>query len=319
MSDRILAVIVCHNPQIDALAVALRAVGQQVAAILVVDNASANVGEIDQLLGVLNSEQASWSASLSKQTKNLGLGAAHNLGFQFARTHGFNHCLILDQDSVPMDDMVANLLKASKAKLARKAIKLSAVGATYINADNGSESFFIKFGALKFRRRYCAERDSDSCIETDFLISSGSLIALSAIDDIGLMDEGLFIDHVDTEWFLRAKSKGYQAFGVCGAVMQHGLGEQTHQVSLLTARGRGRQRNVPQHKPFRYYYIFRNSILLYKRNYASGLWKWNDSQRLLMIAVMFGVFKAPRWKNLKMMYKGLIDGAKGVSGPAELN
>jgi rhamnosyltransferase len=145
------------------------------------------------------------------------------------------------------------------------------------------------------------------------------LIALSAIDDIGLMDEGLFIDHVDTEWFLRAKSKGYQAFGVCGAVMQHGLGEQTHQVSLLTARGRGRQRNVPQHKPFRYYYIFRNSILLYKRNYASGLWKWNDSQRLLMIAVMFGVFKAPRWKNLKMMYKGLIDGAKGVSGPAELN
>jgi rhamnosyltransferase len=319
MSDRVLAIIVCHNPQIDALAVALRAVVKQVAATLVVDNASVNVAEIEHLLGVLNIEQPSFSASLLKQTNNLGLGAAHNLGFQFARTHGFNHCLILDQDSVPMDDMVANLLLAAKSKLAGKAVKLSAVGATYLNADNGTESFFIKFGALKFRRQYCAERDSDSCIEADFLISSGSLIALSAIDDIGLMDEGLFIDHVDTEWFLRAKSKGYQAFGVCGAVMQHGLGEQTHQVSLPTARGRGRQRNVPQHKPFRYYYIFRNSIVLYKRNYASGLWKWNDSQRLLLIAVMFGVFKKPRWKNLKMMYKGVVDGIKGVSGPVELN
>ncbi|MFT4629134.1 MAG: rhamnosyltransferase [Arenicella sp.] len=317
MSDRVLAIIVCHNPQIDALAVALRTVVKQVAATLLVDNASVNVAEIEQLLGVLNIEQPSLSASLLKQTNNLGLGAAHNLGFQFARTHGFNHCLILDQDSVPMDDMVANLLLAAKSKLASKSVKLSAVGATYLNADNGTESFFIKFGALKFRRQYCAERDSDSCIEADFLISSGSLIALSAIDDIGLMDEGLFIDHVDTEWFLRAKSKGYQAFGVCGAVMQHGLGEQTHQVSLLTARGR--LRNVPQHKPFRYYYIFRNSIALYKRSYASGLWKWNDIQRLLMIAVMFGAFKAPRWKNLKMMYKGVVDGIKGVSGPAELN
>lgn len=319
MSDRILAIIVCHNPQIDALAVALRAVAKQVAATLVVDNASVNVADIDHLLGVLNSEDPSFSATLSKQTNNLGLGAAHNLGFQFARTHGFNYCLILDQDSVPMDDMVANLLQASKAKNAAKAVKLSAVGATYLNADNGSESFFVKFGPLKFRRRYCAERDSDSCIEADFLISSGSLIALSAIDDVGPMDEDLFIDHVDTEWFLRAKSKAYQAFGVCDAVMQHGLGEQTHQVSLPTARGRGRQRNVPQHKPFRYYYIFRNSILLYKRGYASKLWKWNDCQRLVMIAVMFGVFKAPRWKNFRMMCKGVVDGVKGVSGPANLN
>lgn len=319
MSDRILAIIVCHNPQIDALAFALRAVAKQVAATLVVDNASINVAEIEQLLDVLKSEQPAFSASLSKQSNNLGLGTAHNQGFQFARTHGFNHCLILDQDSVPLDDMVANLLQASKAKLAAKAAKLSAVGATYLNADNGSESFFVKFGPLKFRRQYCAERDSDSCIEADFLISSGSLIALSAIEDIGPMDEDLFIDHVDTEWFLRAKSKGYKAYGVCDAVMQHGLGEQTHRVSMPSARGRGRQRNVPQHKPFRYYYIFRNSILLYKRSYASTLWKWNDCQRLMMIAVMFGAFKAPRWKNFKMMCKGFIDGIKGVSGPANLN
>jgi rhamnosyltransferase len=146
-------------------------------------------------------------------------------------------------------------------------------------------------------------------VPADFLISSGTLFNLDAIDKVGQMDESLFIDHVDTEWFLRARSLGMRAYGVCDAVMQHGLGEQTHRITL------GRQRNVPQHKPFRYYYIFRNSVALYRRGYASALWKWNDLQRLIMIAVMFGAWKSPRWQNLKMMGKGIWHGLRGVTGP----
>lgn len=125
------------------------------------------------------------------------------------------------------------------------------------------------------------------------------------------MDASLFIDHVDTEWFLflRARSKAYKAFGVGEARMQHGFGESTHQVKLG-----GRQRNVPQHKPFRYYYIFRNSVALYKRSYAARLWKWNDIQRLGMIFIMFGLLKTPRWKNIRMMLLGIWHGLIGKMG-----
>lgn len=109
---------------------------------------------------------------------------------------------------------------------------------------------------------------------------------------------------------LRAKYHGYKAYGVGAARMQHALGEQTHRINLV-----GRQRNVPQHNPFRYYYIFRNSINLYKRSYTSWLWKWNDLQRLAMIFLMFGCVKPPRWANMRMMLLGAWHGVIGKAGP----
>lgn len=301
--------MVSYNPPPEALAVLLRAVMVQVTEVLVVDNASDNIDQIVQV--VVSAED---SVQLAKLDQNSGLGGAHNHGIEYARKNKFDYVLLLDQDSVPMTLMVENLLRAHRQKAQQ--LNVSATGVTYLNADNGSESFFVRFGWLKFQRKHCSHRDQDGCVEADFLISSGSLMSLKAIEEIGLMDEGLFIDHVDTEWFLRAKNKGYKAFGVCDAVMQHGLGETTHQIAI--SKGVGRQRNVPQHKPFRYYYIFRNSVLLYKRAYASGLWKWNDLQRLGMIAVMFGLFKAPRRQNAQMMWRGVRDGLRGKTGKLEI-
>lgn len=302
MNPRVLSIVVTYNPEVKALKRALDAITGQGSEALIVDNASHNIDAIREIC------TADSAIALRELDHNSGLGAAHNRGIAHARQHDFTHVLLMDQDSVPLDNMIPRLLAASQQKSAEGLV--SAVGATYLNADIGTESFFVRFGWLKFKRFYCGERDEDGCIEADFLISSGSLISLEAIDAIGEMDEDLFIDHVDTEWFLRARSRGYQAFGVCDAIMQHGLGESTHRVHL----GR-RQRNVPQHKPFRYYYIFRNSILLYRRPYTSGLWKWNDLQRLGMIAVMFGMLKTPRLQNLKMMTRGFWDGVKGVTGP----
>jgi len=304
MSERTIAIVVTYNPACDPLKLALEALAQQGCDTLLVDNGSNNLTQIKALASNIR------SCKINALSSNLGLGVAHNVGIEFAIEHAYNYVLIMDQDSIPLDDMVDKLLAASKVK--SKSTKVSAVGVTYLNADNGSESFFVRFGILKFIRRYCADKDIDGCVEADFLISSGSLISLDTISSVGKMDERLFIDHVDTEWFLRAKSKGFQAYGVCGAVMQHGLGEDTHTVSLG-----GRKRNVPQHRPFRYYYIFRNSILLYKRGYASKLWKWNDVQRLAMIMIMFGFLKAPRWRNLSMMLKGVWHGLSGKQGALE--
>jgi len=313
MSESVLAIIVCYNPDIAALKRSLTAIFKQKCDSVIIDNASNNRADIQSLIGELQHDQVlpKVQIELVEQSSNLGVGVAHNVGISYARQRNYSHVLILDQDSVPLEGMIENLLSAHIHK--SESHNVSAVGATYLNADNGSESFFVRFGRLKFQRHYCAERDSQGCIEADFLISSGSLFALNTLADIGVMDERLFIDHVDTEWFLRARSKGFKAFGVCNAVMQHGLGEQTHRISL----GR-RQRNVPQHKSFRYYYIFRNSVLLYKRGYVSGLWKWNDVQRLAMIMLVFGFYKAPRVENLRAMIKGIRDGLQGVSGSIDV-
>ena len=306
MSERVLAVIVCFNPDIRVLRRTLHALANQVSNTIIVDNSSSNKGQIIKLAAEISHENR---VLVLPQSNNLGLGGAHNIGFRYAEQHNYSQVLLLDQDSVPLAGMVEAL---QTALFQKRKEKVAAVGATYLNANNGSESFFIKFGWLKFRRHYCGERDQDGCIVTDFLISSGSLIPLTVIAEIGSMDEALFIDHIDTEWFLRARSHGLRAYGVCDAVMQHGLGEQTHRITLK------RERNIPQHQPFRYYYIFRNSIILYKRRYVSWLWKWNDVQRLVLIALMFSLWKRPRRDNASMMLKGVWHGLRGVTGPLKI-
>lgn len=306
---KIMAVVVCHNAAIPALLKSLLAIVAQVDKTLVIDNCSQNHEDIVAMIGDFELQD---NVELLSQTSNTGLGAAHNKGIRSARKAGFSHVLLLDQDSTPLSGMVTTLLDALILKTSDAAggnkPPVAAVGARYLNSDTGSESFFVRFGWLKFRRQYCQERDAQGCIAADFLISSGSLIPLDALDVIGEMDETLFIDHVDTEWFLRARDQGYAVYGVCDALMQHGLGETTHELNV------GRQRSVPQHKPFRYYYIFRNSILLYRCGWVSSIWKWNDAQRLLMIALMFGVWKSPRAENLIMMLRGVWDGLRGIRG-----
>lgn len=309
MNHSVLAVVVSYNPDIERLGALLQQLKAQVAHTVIIDNASNSQTEIgDFIAEYQENDSVGNNLTLLKQTVNNGLGTAHNLGIEMALTRHYSHVLLLDQDSMPTDSMVSKLLSASQ-KLSQHQ-KLSAVGPTYQQESIGNKAPFIQFGKLKFKRLYCNQKTGcdEPLIKTDFLISSGCLIATSAIKTIGQMDETLFIDHVDTEWFLRAKSKGYVAYGVCDAIMSHKLGEQSHRVKLK------RERNVPQHKPFRYYYIFRNSILLYKRRYCSWQWKWNDFQRLIMIFVMYTIMQPPRKQNFAMICKGIMHGLQGKTG-----
>ncbi len=288
-----LAVIVTFNPEQHGLKRVVSSLLDQVGEILIVDNGSTDldIGDFENV-------------SIHRNKSNLGLGAAHNIGIKSAIERGYDYVLIMDQDSLPTSSMTTELLQAHQSLSGDH--KVSAVGATYWNAETQTPSFFVRFGWLKFKRTYSAK---EPCL-ADFLISSGSLFHVSAVDAIGLMDEELFIDHVDTEWFLRARERGFQAYGVPSALMEHNLGEQSHRLRIA-----GRTRHVPQHKPFRYYYIFRNSVALYKRSYVSMLWKWNDLQRLGMIFFMFALLKGPRLQNAKMMCLGFWHGLLGKLGP----
>ena len=145
------------------------------------------------------------------------------------------------------------------------------------------------------------------------LISSGCLIPLPAIDAIGEMDEDFFIDHIDTDWFLRAKSLGWQSYGVCDALMEHALGEQTFRIWW------GRWRYLPLHQPFRYYYIYRNSLLLYRRKYPDRFWKQADIIRLVMMFLIFSFCGNQKLDNLRMTLRGIKDGISGKTGPLDID
>lgn len=205
-----------------------------------------------------------------------------------------------------MPDMVQFLLEASN-QLDSAAEQIAAIAPAYADSATGPTSGFVRLGWFDYKQLVVSPEQT--VVEIDFAISSGSLIPVSALDDVGFMDESLFIDHVDTEWCLRARSKGYKLFGVPAARMLHTLGDKRTRFWLF------RWRQVPHHSPFRYYYILRNSLLIQRRNYIPKKWRIAEAIRSVRVLLYFSLFGSQRRECLRMMSKGLWHGLKGVTGP----
>lgn len=222
MNDRlIVAIVVTYQPDLETLERLLGALVPQVASVVMVDNGSS----ID--LTGFSKQNNLTVAEVLCMGENRGIAAAQNAGIQWARDRGAEFVLLMDQDSIPNPEMVSQLLVTYDGLVAKE-IRVAAVGPRYRDNDNGTLSPFVRVGFLGFKLLECL--DGSSHVEADFLISSGALLPLSAIDAIGQMDESLFIDHVDTEWCFRAKAHGFRLFGVCDALMNHTLGERRQEI-----------------------------------------------------------------------------------------
>lgn len=288
LAPRIAAVVVAYRPDQRVMAEALNVTAPQVENILIIAN-----------------DGGQWSCPfpanviLLKQDRNLGLGAAYNLAVRWARDRGATHLLLLDQDSVPAAKMVAELMTvfASHSRTA-------AVGPLWRDNRTGEPGFFLrtnKWGARRYRPVV------GEIVPVDFLISSGSLIALDALRDVGPFDEELFIDHVDTDWAFRARAKGYQLYGVSDASLEHRFGEDT--VPIL-----GRRHHFFRYPPARNYYRLRNSIALWRRPYVPWQWILRNVLSTIVMSLYYAAYVPPRFQRLKLMLRAVRDGLEMSRG-----
>lgn len=297
--EDVVAVIVTFNPNVDTLYQLLSALRSQVGAMVIVDNHSEAMGKsIPFHLEGLPFEWISLNA-------NRGVAVGHNTGIEWARRRGARYVLLMDQDSIPGTGMVRELMVVHE-QLSHDGKFIAGVGCRFSGGSQENFSGFVQVGFLGFK--HVVGSELTRYVEADFLISSGTLISLSVIDVVGAMEEGLFIDHVDTEWFLRARAKGYIAYGATRAVMHHSIGERRSRLWFL------RWRAVSHHAPIRYYYMFRNSMLLLRRDYATKRWRRGLVLKLAMTALFFSCTNAG-WDNIRMMGRGLRDGLRDVYGP----
>lgn len=304
-TQRIAAIILTYRPDLEILCKAVASVCPQADRVLIVDNGTP--WDPGALLGAL-AEADRARIEFIWLDANIGVGAGHNRGIEWARARGFTHVLILDHDSVPEPDMVRHLAGALE-RLTAQGIRVAAVGPRYADRYTGHISAFVRLGRWKLRRVFCDPARADEALETDFLISSGSLISMAVLDKVGDMNEGFFIDHVDTEWIFRAKALGYRSFGVCDAMMEHSLGTATFYFWLW------RWRNVPLHSPERNYYIFRNSLILHRMPHSPRRWVVNDIVRLVAIVIFFPLLAPERWRRVRLIARGIWHGLRKVTGP----
>lgn len=292
------AVVVTYNPDARHLEELLCALAPQVAYIVVVDNGS-------KVTPDLSGRGFDSPVTLIECGDNLGIAAAHNKGLQQLESLGIPYGLLMDHDSLPLEGMVAQLFAADQA-LRRQGVRLAAVGPVTIDRRTRARSKFVKIRNGIVGRVECAA--GERWVEADFLISSGTLIRLDVLKDVGVMNEAYFIDHVDTEWCLRALNKGYRIFGVCDALLDHSLGDHVVRVWF------GRMREVPVHSPLRNYYIFRNTIAMLRQVPMPLGWRSAHLYRLLQFMVFFVIGIPPRGLRARLMMKGIGHGFAGRSG-----
>lgn len=299
------AVIVTYNPDSSTLEAMLTALRPQVRWIVMVDNGSQPL--IAQALAELSRR---FDCVLDSLGENAGIAVAQNRGMARIRNlfEGVapenQYVLLLDHDSIPAADMVQRLLNADM-QLRADGLRVGGVGPVTIDRRTGTHARFVVASRFWLNRMPV----SGGCaMRVDFLIASGTLVRGDVLEVVGDMDERLFIDHVDTEWCLRAANRGYALFAVRDAFLDHSLGDEVIPLWL------GRKREVFVHSPLRDYYICRNTLLVLRDSPMPYAWRAFFLARMIGSVVFFGLGVAPRRMRLLRMLQGLRDGLAGKGG-----
>lgn len=294
----VVAVVVSYHPDRERLAEMLRTTAAQVDRIVLVDNGSGS--PLRELAAAFP------SVMLVQLHANVGVGQAQNEGIERARALGAAYVLLMDQDSVPAPDMVLQLRRALERSSA-EGRPVGAVGPLRVDA-NGRAAVpgFTRFEGL-VSRPVMPAGDAPT-VPCDMIIASGTFAPVEVFSQCGAMNAGLFVDKVDTEWCLRVRARGYEIHGVPAAHLMHRLGERTMRMRM------GRTGHVSVHQPFRYYYMVRNSLLVRRMPHATRAWRRADAWELAKMVVLFGVLVEGRRANARMMWRGFVDGRRGVTG-----
>lgn len=261
--------------------------------IIIVDNNSNNISSIKEIGKISN------LVKIESLSENKGIAYAQNVGIQYAIEETSEFILFFDQDSV-IDSEFIRKLYLDFCELIGRNIKLAAIGPRFIDEKN---NFY--FPALRLNKFGLIDKFSIENIiepmEVSVLISSGTLVSVDALKEIGLMREEFFIDFVDTEWCFRALGKGYKIYVSGNAIMKHSIGDETIQLFNF---------KIPVHSGFRRYYRIRNLFFMWKMPYIP-----RQLTAKLMVSNIFHQFllfllKDKKMDYIKYYYKAVLDGIK---------
>ena len=296
--DKVAAIISLFNPPPD-LPERVERLAREVSLVVAVDDGSSNP---DPAIF----EQLEKSSTVIRLPDNAGIAAALNTGITAARDaiHA-DWYLTLDQDSELDEGFVAAAL--STARRAEEAgLK---VGAVTPESHNGR-----RIDMLPRRDEFSDGFDP---------MQSGTLFSRQAIDHVGLLEVGLFIDAVDSEYTARLRQEGYRVLAGEGCNISHSVGN-ARPMTVFGRRVRlaGNEMNVYYHAPFRVYYISRNSIRL-TRKYLLSEPGW-IAKRLALETAFHAIrftFGPHRKKLFRAFLAGTADGLRGrdgrIPGPVE--
>lgn len=287
------AVVVTHHPDPDFPS-RLQRVVPQVGSTVIVDNGS-STDAVTMLLAAATSP----TVTVLRQSENLGLAQALNAGVRHAMTAGLRWVLLLDQDTHVDADMVDTLLAVHASLDAADAQRTAIIGSRFRDTHaRPAESLPL-------------DARGELWQEVESAITSGTLLSLDAFAAIGPFREEFFIDYVDTEYCLRARSAGYRVIETRRPLMSHTVGAPSRHRWLWSKKW------TTNHSAERRYYIARNNTVLLReyRTSAKGSWRWKSVVRSFRLCKRILLFERDKLAKIVAVVQGWSDGVRGNLGP----
>jgi GT2 family glycosyltransferase len=267
--------------------------------IIVVDNASP-----DDSMHLL--ETGFPEVTVLSQPQNLGVGGGFSVGLDYAANQRKHDWIwLLDQDSLPADDALEQLLDAfddmrDQADNVAVLAPLCTNEKSHLGYSGSIWRHGLRPPPFNIQHRPISFVDS--------VISSGTLLRRQAVEEAGLPRSDFFMDFVDHEYCLRLRGHGYKIAIVRDSRIEHAIGE-PKTVNIF-----GIEKAWASHAPWREYYATRNEIFTAWKYDPHWRTKLTVARRLMRHAVAALLFAPQKLSCLAMMYRGFTDGRAGRLG-----
>lgn len=235
-----------------------------------------------------------------------GLAGAYNAALvQLATANPVVKEIIFADDDSDARSLEAFLRDPSTQALLQRP-DTAAVAPAYRDRATGMRAAYIQLGRWRFRHLSRAISEVHSVA---FLINSMSVWRREAIDAIGIFDENLGVDHIDTDYCLRARSRGLRLF-------VNGSHEFAHTIGNRRAyRIAGRTLQSGGHGAERRRSIGRNTVALMCRyGRAEPAFAMLCMSRLLYEAIGILMVEDQKTRKLGALVSGALDGLIRTAG-----
>jgi len=233
--------------------------------------------------------------------KNIGFTGANNLAIKHALIKNFEYLMLLNNDTVVDLNFIEYMLQTFK-----KDKKIGAVQPLILFYDNNEIvwNFGGKFDKISGRVVTMNKGIDISRIikskYTEWISGCCFMVKNDVIKKVGLLDDYFFVYYEDADWSIRIKNAGYKLGLNFKSKIYH------HEGASWKSKKKNKEGVI---SPFTHYLNVRNHIYFIKKHKMqfNFIGKW-IFQILKIIGYSTYFLIKGRFKKLKMVHKGLIDG-----------
>jgi GT2 family glycosyltransferase len=237
-----------------------------------------------------------------ENNKNLGYAGGNNIGIQQSLFYDADYIFLLNNDVILETDVLAKCVSAME--LLPDCAACQPLIASFERKDriwSAGTQFYLGYPRL-FLKGKKVERDG---IKTSpfGLVGCAILFRASALRQIGIFDDSLFLLHEETDWCIRAKKKNYSLSIISNAVVYHKISTTLHLFSKAYL-----------------YYIGRNWLLVGKKNFHWLFYFYVIATEFLIRFpyYQYCLVKSGQIHLIKYYLRGIVDGMRGISGEAKI-